>query len=181
MDPKTLNRRGIQVDHAVTVRQSPEKVFRIWRNFENLPRFMRHLRSVEMVDEQRSHWVAKGPAGSSIEWDAAILSEREGELISWASLKDAAVDHAGSVRFRPAAGGRETQIEVTLRYKPTAGRLGAAVAKLLGEEPSLQIAEDLRRFKHLVERGDFPASQPLDFTAAPETRGKDSGAPADVF
>lgn len=147
---------GIRVEQSVIIERPREEVFAFWRNFENLPRFMDHLESVHVPDERRSHWVAKGPAGTRVEWDAEIHNEISNELIAWRSLPGSEVDHAGSVHFTPHAAG--TEVRVVLRYDPPAGRLGASVARLFGEEPSLQVAEDLRRFKQVLEAGDVAAA-----------------------
>jgi uncharacterized membrane protein len=144
---------GIRVEHSVTIDRPAGDLYRFWRNFENLPRFMDHLESVTVLDARRSHWVAKGPMGTRVEWDAEIHSEVEGELISWRSLPGAEVDHAGSVHFTPQ-GESATEVRVILRYDPPAGRVGAAVAGLFGEEPSQQVADDLRRLKQVMESGE---------------------------
>src|SRR5205814_3086482 len=130
------------------------ELYGFWKNFENLPRFMRHLERVQKIDEQRSHWVAKGPAGYSVEWDAEIINDEPGQVIAWRSLAGASVDNAGSVRFVPAPGGRGTEVRVVIDYIPPAGVVGWAVAKLFGREPKQEIAEDLRRFKQKMEMGE---------------------------
>ena len=146
--------RGIRVEKSLTVNRSPEELFRFWRNFENLPRFMNHLESVKNLGENRSHWVAKAPAGTTVEWDAEVYNEKENELIAWRSLEGADVDNAGSVRFKEAPGGRGTEVKVVLEYDPPGGIVGAAIAKLFGEAPDQQIDEDLRRFKQVMEAGE---------------------------
>ena len=147
--------QGIKVEQAVTINRPREEIYRFWRNFENLPRFMDHLESVRVIDEQRSHWTAKGPAGSRIDWDAEIHNEIPNELIAWRSLPGSEVDNAGSVHFMPTANG-DTEVRVVLRYDPPAGKLGATVARLLGEDPSRQVSDDLRRLKQVVD-----ASEPV--------------------
>ena len=161
--------RGIKVEKSVTINRSPEELYRFWRNFENLPRFMNHLESVHVTGETRSHWVAKAPAGTTVEWDAEIYNEHENELIAWRSLPGADVDSAGSVHFKPATTGRGTEVRVSLKYDPPGGIIGAYVAKLFGEEPSQQVQEDLRRFKQLMETGETPT-----------TEGQSSGRDASV-
>ena len=141
---------GIKVERSVVVGRPAAEVYQFWRNFENLPRFMDHLASVTVIDENHSHWVAKAPAGLRMEWDATIHNEIENELIAWRSLPGADVNNAGSVHFAPTGDGR-TEVRVVLSYQPPAGKLGAAVAKLLGEEPSQQVEDDLRRFKQVME------------------------------
>jgi uncharacterized membrane protein len=150
---------GIRVERAVTINRSPEELYRFWRHFQNLPRFMQQLESVESIGDHRSHWVAKAPAGATVEWDAEVYNERENEFIAWRSLEGADVDHAGSVYFRPAPGGRGTEVKVTLEYSPPGGKLGAAIATLLGKNPEQQIREDLRRLKQLMEAGEIPTAE----------------------
>jgi uncharacterized membrane protein len=154
--------QGIKVEESVTINRPVLEVYRFWRNFENLPRFMDHLESVTVIDDTHSHWVAKGPAGTRVEWDAIIHNEVEDELIAWRSLPGAEVNNAGSVHFTPTPEGSGTDVRVVLSYEPPAGKLGAAVAKLLGEEPSQQVADDLRRFKQVLDSADVLAgSRPI--------------------
>lgn len=149
---------GILVERAVTVNRQRAELFRMWRNFENLPRFMHDLESVRVdeADSGRSHWVAKGPLGRQIEWDAEVIEERENELLVWKSLPGSQVESMGRVEFVDAPGGRGTIVHISMQYNPPAGSLGAAFAKLLGKEPGLQIKEDLRRFKQIMETGEIP-------------------------
>ncbi len=142
---------GIRVDHSIVVRKPVAEVYRFWRNLENLPRFMNHLKSIEVRTDKKSHWTAMGPAGINVEWDAEIINEEPERLIGWRSLEGSEVDNAGSVRFEPEAGG--TKVSVSLQYNPPAGSLGAVVAKLFGEDPKKQVREDMARFRELLETG----------------------------
>jgi uncharacterized membrane protein len=152
--------RARRVEHAVTVHgKTPAELYAFWRDFENLPRIMEHLESVEVLDEVRSRWTAKAPAGRTVEWDAEVYNEVPDQLIAWRSLHDADVPNAGSVHFTAVPGGRGTEVRVVLEYDPPAGRLGAAVAKLFREEPDNQVREDLRRFKQLMETGELAVSE----------------------
>ena len=139
---RTSHRHGqaITVRKAITVQRPREEVYRFWRDFSNLPRFMEHLESVQVLDDRRSHWKARAPAGSSVEWDAEITEERENEFIAWRSLQHADVDNWGSVQFVDAPGDRGTEVHVKLRYEPPGGKLASIVAKLFGEEPGQQVA-----------------------------------------
>jgi uncharacterized membrane protein len=148
--------RGVFVEKTFTVNRTPEECYKVWHDFENLPRFMTHLKSVRVLDGRRSRWEAKAPLGASVSWDAEVVSDRPNEEIRWRSVGDADVANAGSVRFRPAPGGRGTEVSVEMHYAPPAGRLGATVAWLLGEEPDLQVREDLRHFKEVMEAGEIP-------------------------
>ncbi|HEX5733034.1 MAG TPA: SRPBCC family protein [Blastocatellia bacterium] len=140
--------------HTVTINHSPDELYRFWRDFENLPRFMSHLESVRITGERRSHWVAKAPAGTTVEWDAEITKDIPGQLIAWRSVEGADVENSGVVRFDPAPGGRGTEVRVELFYDPPGGLLGAGIAKLFGEEPGTQIKGDLYRFKQVMETGE---------------------------
>jgi uncharacterized membrane protein len=115
---------------------------------------MQHLESVEWTGENRSHWKAKGPGKTTVEWDAEILEDRPNERISWRSIEGSDIDHRGTVRFQPAPGGRGTELHVELTYSPPAGAIGARIAKFFGEEPSQQLDDDLRRFKQVLEVGE---------------------------
>ena len=150
--------RPIICEKSVTINRSPEEVYRFWRDFQNLPRFMSHLESVQVMSEKRSHWVAKAPAGMQVEWDAEIIEDRPNQLIAWHSLEGADVDNSGVVRFERAPGGRGTEVRVQLQYDPPGGKIGAAIAKLFGEEPEQQIKGDLYRLKQVMETGEVVQS-----------------------
>jgi uncharacterized membrane protein len=145
--------RGVRVEKSVVIDTPAERVYSFWRNFQNLPRFMHHLEKVEVHDGKRSRWVAHGPAHTSVEWEAEIINEIPNELIGWRSIENNAVDNAGSVHFTTLPDGR-TEVRVILRYDPPAGKLGAAISKLLGEDPARSVEEDLRRLKALLETGN---------------------------
>ena len=159
---------GIKVEKSIIINKSPGEIYRFWRDFQNLPRIMNHLETVRDIGGNRSHWVAKAPAGTTVEWDAEIYNEKENELIAWRSLENADVDNAGSVHFEPATGGRGTVLRVSLKYDPPGGFLGATVARLFGENPEQQIEEDLRRFKQAIETGEIATSggQSSDLSAS---------------
>jgi uncharacterized membrane protein len=160
-----LTKRGITVGKPVA------EVYAFWRNFENFPQFMRHLVSVTDIGDNRSHWVAKGPAGREFQWEAVITEERENELISWKSTEGADVGNRGTVTFRPAPGGRGTEVRVALQYDPPGGKLGSKLAMLWREEPGQQVADDLRHFKQVMELGE------ITFSDATKQRGMHPARP----
>ena len=149
-----MNQGIVRTKRSITVHRPVEEVYAFWRNFENLPRIMRHLESVTVTDDRRSHWKALAPAGQSVEWDAETTEDRENELIAWRSLEGAAVYNAGSVQFMQAPGGRGTEVRVTLEYDPPLGKLGSKVAMLWREEPGQQVQDSLRQFKQVMEFGE---------------------------
>ena len=150
--------QGSKVEKVVTIDRPAPELYAFWRNFENLPRFMEHLKAVTVKDATHSHWVAKAPAGKEVAWDAEIINERENELIAWRSLPGSQIGNAGSVHFTPAPGGRGTEVRVVLSYDPPAGRPGTLIAKLFGEEPEQQVREDLRHLKEIMETGEIPTT-----------------------
>lgn len=148
--------RDYHIEKSITINETPEGLYKFWRDLENLPRFIENLESVTPLDERRSHWVVKGPANSTVEWDAEIFNEKENELIAWRSLSGSEVTNAGSVHFEPAPDGRGTKLSVTVNYNPPGGKAGVFLAKLFGEEPGQLIDLNLRRLKRLVETGEIP-------------------------
>jgi uncharacterized membrane protein len=131
-------------------------VYCFWRRLANLLRFMTHLNWVTETPDGNSYWVATGPAGLAVEWQAEIVNEVENKILAWWSLPGSEVVTAGSVTFDAARGGRSTQVNVHLQYAPPAGRAGAFVASLFGRAPSQTVREDLRHFKQLLEAGEIP-------------------------
>jgi len=149
---------GIKLKKAVTVNCPAEQLYNYWRNLENLPKLFDNVLSVEVLDSSRSHWTLRAPGGINLEWDAEIMIDRKNEMIGWRSLDGADLDNAGYVRFERATGGRGTVVRVALQYNPPAGKVGAAVSTLLGEKPSSQIEEALRKFKQLMEAREIPTA-----------------------
>jgi uncharacterized membrane protein len=157
--PEDYFSRGIHVEESMTINRTPWDLYQFWRNFDNLPRFMQHVKSVKVSDEKRSHWVVDGPGDKDVEWDAEIINDEPNALVAWRSLAGATVDNAGSVRFVPGPEGRGTEVRVVIDYIPPAGRIGNWVAKLFGKNPASEIREDLRRFKRLMETGEVPTTE----------------------
>jgi uncharacterized membrane protein len=146
--------RGARVERTVTILRSPEALYESWRDLARLPQLMSHLESVTPLDERHSRWVARGPGGTRITWEAEITADEPGRLIAWRSVNGADIENAGSVRFTPAPGGRGTEVKVLLSYELPAGRLGEAAVTLLGESGDQEVREDLRRFKQKMETGE---------------------------
>ena len=141
---------GVIVEETVVINRPVSELYRFWRNLENLPRFMTHLESVERITDTLSRWRAKAPAGTTVEWNAEIINEVPDQVIGWRSIEGSDVVSAGSVHFEPAGGGA-TRVRVRLQYSPPGGKLGDAVARLLGSDAATQIRQDLKRFKTTIE------------------------------
>ena len=149
----------IKVERTVTIEKSAEDLYRFWHTLENLPRFTRHLKSVKVYDDGRSHWVTSAPMGNSVEWDARITEDRPNQVIAWTSVEGADIANSGSVHFQPAPGDRGTEVKVITTYDAPAGVVGDAIAKLFGENPKQQIGDDLARFKMLMETGEIATNE----------------------
>lgn len=152
-------RHGCKVETSIAVNHPAGELYRFWRQLENLPRIMSHLESVEPIDNVRSRWTAKAPLGVRAHWEAEIINEEEGTVIAWRSIPGSQVDTAGSVHFVPAGGGRGTLVRVSLKYDPPGGKVGAALAGLLGKPVESQIHEDLRRFRQWMEAGEVATTE----------------------
>lgn len=157
-EQRGTHRGRARLEQVVTINRSADELYRFWRDLTHLPRFMRHLERVEVLDPRRSRWTARGPAGVRLQWDAEIVQDLEGEWLAWRSMPGSQVEHSGSVRFTPAAGARGTEVRVQLEYAAPGGAVGRGVAMLVGESPESHVREDLRRFKQLMETGEIPLS-----------------------
>ena len=149
-------KQGYRVEKAVTINRPAAELYAFWRNLANLPQVMRHLKEVEVLDESRSRWTAVGPLGRPFAWDAEIFNDRANEMIAWRSIPGGDVDTAGSIHFIPQSHDRGTEVKVSLKYDPPAGKLGAWIASVLGSDLETQIVEDLANFKRQMEAGEIP-------------------------
>ncbi len=150
---------GVRADASITIARPRAEVYRFWRSIANLARIMEDVESIIEIAPNRSHWVVRALAGRRLEWDAVIHNEIEDELIAWRSLDGADVDHAGSIWFKDAPGGRGTEVRIEMQYNPPAGVVGALVASLSGKEPSQELRKDLHRLKSLLETGEVVSTE----------------------
>jgi uncharacterized membrane protein len=159
----------VSIEAAATIARPPDEVYAFCRRLENLPRFMAFLESVEPIDEARSRWRARTRTGEALAWEAEILEDIPGELMAWRSHPGGVVQHTGAFRFRPAPGGRGTEVRLDVEFDPPGSAIGRSIAVLFGSATEYLVEEDLRRLKQLLEAGE---------TAT--TRGQPQGAPAPV-
>jgi uncharacterized membrane protein len=151
---------GELIGRTVTINQPRQQLYEFWRDFRNLPLFMDNIESVKILDEWRSQWRVKAPAGATVEWTSRIVEDIPGKVIAWRSDEQASVPNSGRIEFKDTSNARGTQVTVTIVYDPPAGTLGKVIAKLFQREPNIQARRDLRRFKQLMETGEIPTSQP---------------------
>lgn len=157
--PSLKSGEGSKMEKSVTINRSPDEIYSFWRQLENLPRFMNHIQSVTQKGDGISHWVMKTSHDRTLQWDARLIEDKPGQMLSWQSLEGADVDNAGSVWFTPAVGGRGTVVKVSMKYSPPGGKLGSLMAKLMGDSADKQMAEDLFRLKSLLETGETPTTE----------------------
>jgi uncharacterized membrane protein len=147
---------AINITERFIVNKPREEVFAFWRNLENLPRFMKHLDSVEEQSDKRSHWKANLPGEIlKLTWNAEITREEENRYIGWQSVEGSMVDNAGKVEFNDAINGEGTELTVEISYFPPAGSLGQGIAKLLNNVFEDMIRKDITNFKHYVEGEEY--------------------------
>jgi uncharacterized membrane protein len=145
------------VARAVTIDRRPEELYAFWRDFSNLAALMENIERIEQVDAQRSHWVVKGPAGKTVEWDSLVTEDIPDRRIAWQAAEGADVQNSGWVEFRPAPGDRGTEVHALIAYDAPGGAFGRTIAKQ--REPNTQMRRELRRFKQLMETGEITTSE----------------------
>jgi uncharacterized membrane protein len=148
----------VEAKQSITVNRSPIDVYRLWRDFEQLPRFMRHVAAVEVLDDRRSRWEVEAPGGTAVSWEAELIEDREGERIAWRSVEGADVDNQGMVSFHRAPGDRGTEVRVELTYHAPGGRKAVNLARLFRRAPDQQLRDELRAMKQVLETGDVVVS-----------------------
>ncbi len=145
-------RRAVDIQKTINIAAPVEDVYRFWSNHGNFPKFMRHIREVHDLGGGRSHWVAYGPGGMSVSWDAEMTERIENRIMAWKSTPGSMIENAGIIRFDQAPDGN-TRVTIRLSYNPPAGVIGHAVASLFGADPKKEMDEDLQRMKSLIEEG----------------------------
>lgn len=150
---------GSKVECVTTVNKPPAECYRFWRDLENLPRFMKHLEDVDTTSDGKSRWIATGPLGLRVQWEAELTADEPNKQVAWKSLPGGDVDTAGSVHFVPAPGDRGTEVRVSLKYDPPGGAVGTLLAKLFGEDPKHSVKADLSRFKSILEAGEVATNE----------------------
>ncbi|WP_245583673.1 SRPBCC family protein [Salinimicrobium xinjiangense] len=152
--PFSKKARSIELQTKQTIKRSRRELYAYWRNLENLPNFMSHIKDIREIDEMRSQWTAEIPGGiGTIEWEAVIEQDIENEYISWSSIADADIENAGEVRFKDAPSGKGTIVETTISYRPPSGKVGEYAAKLLNPAFEKIVKNDLKQFKKYMEKG----------------------------
>ncbi|MCW5892411.1 MAG: SRPBCC family protein [bacterium] len=164
----SLIEKGIEVEAPVRV------AYDQWTQFEDFPRFMEGVLSVEQLDDRRLRWTADVGAGNTREWTAEITEQLPDRRIAWRSLEGAR--NRGVVTFHHVAPDR-CRVMLQLEYEPEG--LMENVGDVLGVM-SARVSGDLERFKRFIEdrgtetggwRGTIGRPAP-----SPEAHAADRGA-----
>lgn len=159
MDTAGTEDVGLTVEKVLTINRSPGEVYEFWHDLQNLPKFMRHLESVQITGQKTSHWRARGPGGLAVEWDAETVDDIPDRMISWHSVGKAGIPNEGRVEFQPAPGGRGTEVKVAITYRPPGGAAGKIAAKVAHAINAQQVEEDLKRLKQILETGETATAE----------------------
>ena len=151
------DRWAVDIQKTVKIQAPIEEVYNFWANVEHFPRFMTHIKEVRHLGEGRSHWVAEGPAGTSVTWDAEITLYEPNRRLAWRSTPGSMIENAGLIHFDAYPDG-STRVHLRWSYNPPAGAIGHAVAWLLGKDLKTELDEDLVRLKSLLEHGKTRAA-----------------------
>jgi uncharacterized membrane protein len=154
----TTDPEAINITEHITVNAPKDKVYAFWRELSNLPKFMKHLKSVYEISGTQSHWVANTPGNLiGLDWNAEITREDEGSYLGWQSIEDSMIENAGKVEFRDTLNGTGTDIHIEIDYFPPAGSVGRGVVSLFNGVFEKMIREDIQNFKEYAEAADFKA------------------------
>ena len=148
----------VRVVRSIIIDREPEEVYGYWRDFDNLPKFMKHVESVQSTGSQQSHWRIRTPGGKLVEWNAELEEDEANRRIAWRSLPGSQVDHTGWVQFDRAPGNRGTLVRVEICYTPPGGVIGSPLAKVFGQTPGVLVHENLRTLKQILETGEIAKS-----------------------
>ncbi|MBV8757348.1 MAG: SRPBCC family protein [Deltaproteobacteria bacterium] len=150
--PKLVTHRAeVMVQKTVVVHAPINKVFDLWSQLENLPRFMRHVRDIDLqVGGTRSMWTVDGPAGTAVHFEAETIELEPDRVIAWRTIPGQQIEHEGRVKFEELPDDT-TRVTVRMTYKPPGGVIGHAIAHILGWDPKSRIDDDLVRMKALLE------------------------------
>ncbi|WP_164849911.1 SRPBCC family protein [Mucilaginibacter limnophilus] len=145
---------NVNIRSSFLIDKPRQEVYDFWRKLDNLPLFMKHLETVQVIDSKRSHWVLKLPANvAKVSWDAEIVKDEPGYMIGWSSLPGSTIDNAGKVRFRDGENGG-TLVDVVITYQPPAGGFGASVAHVINPLFRNMVLEDVQNFKQYMDLGN---------------------------
>jgi uncharacterized membrane protein len=136
-----------QTTRSVLVKGDANDVFAAWADLESFPVFVKRLKSVARTGPHTTHWVAQGPLGMDVEWDAETTTFEPGKRIAWNSRHGSEVRTSGQVTFNPLPDGFT---EVTVVFQHSTENLKGKAGLLLSDIDGV-LADALRHFKEHVE------------------------------
>lgn len=147
---REVSKMSNQISQSITVGVPVDQAYAIWSDFTQFPQFMNHVKSVERISDEMSHWVVRGPAGVDLEWTAVLTVADPGKRIAWNTKNlDGDLTTSGQVTFNQLSP-QETEVTVTMQYVAPGGKLGEWAAEIVAQ-PQQSVKEDLRRFKEFAE------------------------------
>jgi uncharacterized membrane protein len=147
----------VHVKESITINRKAGDIYRFWRNLENLPRFIDHLRSVEELGDGRNRWTLETPVGH-VSWESEISKDKENEVIQWRSVPGSRVTNSGSLSLVEKEGGNAAEATVELRYKPPGKHDSFLEDKILEGITDELMRADLRKLKRIME-SELPEGQ----------------------
>lgn len=169
-DRGLMGQRPLHFKTGVTIARPPAELYEAWRGFAKLPMFMKYIGEIRPAGPNRTHWVARGPLGTKVEWDAEVVEEVPNERIAWRSLEGSDIHQSGEIDFRPAPGGRGTEVQLDLQYEAPVGKLTQTVGRFINTLTEEAAREDLRRFKRLMESGEVATGATHSSANEPDSR-----------
>lgn len=179
---RALHERGVHATGVTTIMRPASDLYQVWKQFDQLPRFIDNLERVEMIDDTTSRWTVRGPGDKEITWTAQIIHDEPGKVIAWKSDAGADVPNAGSIRFRELENGRGTEVRVHLEHLPPGGALGQVAAKMAGKDAQTHVKGALHRFRQMMEAGELAstAGQPVGADRAKDEAAVEPKTDSDV-
>jgi uncharacterized membrane protein len=133
-----------RIEESIDVSVPARAAYDLWARFESFPRFIEGVRRVVQIDPWLTHWETT-VGGVQRDFDVEVIARHPGELVAWNAVDGLA--HGGMVVLQPLGAG-STRVLMMVRYEP--GLLSRASGRALGALAD-EIADDLQRFKELVE------------------------------
>ena len=138
-----------KIEDTIEVQVPVQQAYNQWTQFEDFPKFMDGIQSVQQLDDTHVQWVAE-IRGESRQWTTEITEQRPDERVAWKTI-EGEVKNDGVVTFEPL-GDAQTRVNVQMDVEGDSTAENVA-GDLLGVVKK-QVHGDLERFKQLIESRD---------------------------
>jgi uncharacterized membrane protein len=140
-----------RIESRITIQCPVEKVFKFYRDFENLPSFLGDVLSIEPIDPATPRWTIQGPLHIRANWKIKVTEERINEYIRYETDGSPRWKTRWEIYFSPGSQTGFTEVREVM--KTPLGRTGRAALALIGKFPAHEVSSNLHRFKELMETG----------------------------